>query len=57
MTEEEKRKVDGVEVPLRPRLSRTEALDTLLIGVSEAERPLAKTSGGLWNRAKTYYSA
>ena len=46
LTEGRKRKVDGVEVPLRLRFSRTEALDTLPIRVPEAERPLAQTSEG-----------
>ena len=35
-----------MEVPFRLKFSRTEALDTLPIGVSEAERPLAQTSEG-----------
>ena len=40
------KEVDRVEVPFRLKFSRTEALDTLPIGVSEAERPLAQTSEG-----------
>jgi hypothetical protein len=46
LTEGRKREVHRVEVPFRLKFSRTEALDTLPIGVLEAERPLAQTSEG-----------